>query len=49
MDVNGEKIERAAKGTPAALRSKVEFVLADVSTVELPAEAYDVAILSHSL
>jgi ubiquinone/menaquinone biosynthesis C-methylase UbiE len=49
MDVNGEKIERAAKGTPPALRSKVEFVLADVSTVELPAEAYDVAILSHSL
>lgn len=49
MDVNGEKIERAAKGTPAALRSKVGFLLADVSKVELSAEAYDVVILSHSL
>gem|GEM_PF-4791961 len=49
MDMNGEKIERAAESIPASLRPKVSFVVTDIAKVELPPGAYDVAILSHSL
>jgi len=49
MDMNGEKIERAAEATPASLRSKTSFVVADIADVELSPDAYDVAILAHSL
>ncbi|MGH8957220.1 MAG: class I SAM-dependent methyltransferase [Acidimicrobiia bacterium] len=49
MDMNGDKIERAAESIPAPLRPKVSFVVADIAKVELPPDAYDVAILSHSL
>ncbi|MGH8923834.1 MAG: class I SAM-dependent methyltransferase [Acidimicrobiia bacterium] len=49
MDPNKEKIERATEAVPASLRSKVSFVVEDITTVELPPDAYDVAILSHSL
>jgi 2-polyprenyl-3-methyl-5-hydroxy-6-metoxy-1,4-benzoquinol methylase len=49
MDMNGEKIERARAATPASLRSKTRFMVADIADVELSPDAYDVAILSHSL
>jgi ubiquinone/menaquinone biosynthesis C-methylase UbiE len=49
MDMNGEKIERATEATPASLRSKLNFVVADIAKVELSPNAYDMAILSHSL
>ena len=49
MDMNPEKIERAAEATPASLRAKTSFVVADIGRVELSPDAYDVAILSHSL
>lgn len=49
MDMNGEKIERAAETIPAALRPKVSLVMADIVKVDLSPDAYDIAILSHSL
>ena len=49
MDMNGEKIARAVAASPAALRSKVSFVVADGAKLDLASDAYDVAILSHSL
>jgi ubiquinone/menaquinone biosynthesis C-methylase UbiE len=49
MDMNGEKIERARETTPPSLRSKTSFVVADIGHVELSPDAYDVAILAHSL
>jgi 2-polyprenyl-3-methyl-5-hydroxy-6-metoxy-1,4-benzoquinol methylase len=49
MDMNGEKIKRATAATPASLLSKTSFVVADIAEVELSPDAYDVAILAHSL
>lgn len=49
IDMNGEKIERATEAIPPSLRSKTSFVVADIAEVELSPDAYDVAILSHSL
>lgn len=49
MDMNGEKIERAAEAIPPSLRSNTSFVVADIVQVELSPDAYDVAILAHSL
>jgi ubiquinone/menaquinone biosynthesis C-methylase UbiE len=49
MDPNEGKIERATEATPVSLRSKVSFVTADIAAVELSPDAYDVAILAHSL
>jgi len=49
MDMNGEKIERAVEATPSSLRSKTSFVVADIADVDLSPDAYDVAILAHSL
>lgn len=49
MDTNGEKIERAREATPPSLRSKTSFLVADIDQVELSPDAYDVAILAHSL
>ncbi|HJS71858.1 MAG TPA: class I SAM-dependent methyltransferase [Acidimicrobiia bacterium] len=49
MDTNREKIARAIGATPASLRSKTSFVVADIADVELSPDAYDVAILAHSL
>jgi ubiquinone/menaquinone biosynthesis C-methylase UbiE len=49
LDPNAEKIERAIDSTPEALRSKVRFRVADIADAELVQQAYDVAILSHSL
>ena len=49
LDPNAEKIERAIDSTSEALRSKVRFRVADIADAELVQQAYDVAILSHSL
>ncbi|HWL50110.1 MAG TPA: class I SAM-dependent methyltransferase [Acidimicrobiia bacterium] len=49
IDMNGEKIKRAAEAIPPSLRSKLNFVVADIAGVELSPDAYDVAILAHSL
>jgi ubiquinone/menaquinone biosynthesis C-methylase UbiE len=49
MDVNSAKIEQAEEAIPVSLRPKVSLVVADIATVELSPDAYDVAILSHSL
>jgi len=49
MDMNGEKIERAAETIPASLLPKVSLVVADIAKVELSLDSHDVAILSHSL
>ncbi len=49
MDMNGEKIERAGETIPASLRPKVSFVVTDIAKVDLSPDAYDIAILSHSL
>lgn len=49
LDPDEEKIERAKDATPVSLRSKVSFVNADIAEVELAPDAYDVAILAHSL
>jgi ubiquinone/menaquinone biosynthesis C-methylase UbiE len=49
LDPNEEKIRRANASTPMSLRSTTTFVAADVIRFELAADAYDVAILSHSL
>jgi len=49
MDMNAEKIKRATAATPASLASKTGFVVADIAEVELSPDAYDVAILAHSL
>ena len=49
LDPNAEKIERAIDSTPEPLRSKVRFRVADITDAELAQQAFEVAILSHSL
>lgn len=49
LDPNEEKIARATEAMPAPLRSKTSFAVADITEAELSPNAYDVAILSHSL
>jgi ubiquinone/menaquinone biosynthesis C-methylase UbiE len=49
LDPNAEKIERAIDNTPEPLRSKVRFRVADIADAELAQQAFEVAILSHSL
>ncbi|MEX2623930.1 MAG: class I SAM-dependent methyltransferase [Acidimicrobiia bacterium] len=49
LDPNAEKIEGAIDSTPEPLRSKVRFRVADIADAELAQQAFDVAILSHSL
>lgn len=49
MDMNAEKIERARGANPDSLRSKTSFVVADIGQAELFPDAFDVAILAHSL
>jgi len=49
LDPNDEKIERAKEAVPVSLRSKISFRTADIADVELSPDAYDVAILAHSL
>lgn len=47
--LNEDDSHRANASTPPSLRSKTTFEVADVNRSELAADAYDVAILSHSL
>lgn len=51
LDTDDAKIERAIGAIPKQLRSKVEFIVADITDaeLELPDKAFDVAVLSHSL
>jgi 2-polyprenyl-3-methyl-5-hydroxy-6-metoxy-1,4-benzoquinol methylase len=49
LDPVAECIERARLATPAHLRSTVTFQVADITTAELPPEAFDVVALSWSL
>jgi ubiquinone/menaquinone biosynthesis C-methylase UbiE len=49
LDPEEEKIRRANRTTPKSLRSRVSFVVGDVTEYELPPDAYDVVILAHSL
>jgi ubiquinone/menaquinone biosynthesis C-methylase UbiE len=49
IDPSGEAIARAKASTPAWLRRKVTFQVADVTTVQLPEAAFDVVVLSWSL
>jgi SAM-dependent methyltransferase len=49
LEPNSEKIDRAIDGMPEPLRSKVHFRVGDIADAELAQQAFDVAILSHSL
>lgn len=49
LDSNADKIERAIDSTPEPVRSKVRFRVADIADAELTPQAFEVAILSHSL
>ena len=49
LDPNAEKIQRATDNTPDPLRSRVHFRVADIADADLADQAFDVAILSHSL
>jgi ubiquinone/menaquinone biosynthesis C-methylase UbiE len=49
LDPAAESIERARLATPAHLRARVTFKVADITTVELPAGAFDIVALSWSL
>lgn len=49
IDTVAESIEIARTTIPDALRAKVSFELADITRVELPPAAFDVAVLSWSL
>ena len=49
LDPNEARIEQAIASTPEALAPIVTFRVADVATVNLPAAAFDVAVLSWSL
>jgi ubiquinone/menaquinone biosynthesis C-methylase UbiE len=49
IDPSDEAIARAKASTPAGLRSKVTFQVADVTTAQMPEAAFDVVVLSWSL
>jgi 2-polyprenyl-3-methyl-5-hydroxy-6-metoxy-1,4-benzoquinol methylase len=49
LDPDEEEIRKAIEATPPFLRSKVRFLVSDVTDHELPSDAYDVVILAHSL
>jgi ubiquinone/menaquinone biosynthesis C-methylase UbiE len=49
LDPLAASIEQARLDTPAHLRSKVTFQVADITTAQLPAAAFDVVALSWSL
>jgi len=49
LDIEEEEITAAIEATPDELKSKVTFKVADVVTDELPKDAYDLALFSHSL
>jgi 2-polyprenyl-3-methyl-5-hydroxy-6-metoxy-1,4-benzoquinol methylase len=49
LDPKEERVAMAIASTPEALTPIVTFRVADIGTVSLAAEAFDVAILSWSL
>lgn len=51
LDSKEKEIQQANGNSPAALRPKVRFMVADITDpeLELPQDAFEVAILSHSL
>lgn len=49
LDLDEQKIERAMADTPTALQPKVTFQAGDITDMDLPVDAFDVAILAHSL
>jgi ubiquinone/menaquinone biosynthesis C-methylase UbiE len=49
IDPSDEAITMAKASTPAGLRGKVTFAVADVTTAQLPQAAFDVVVLSWSL
>ena len=42
-------VEQARQATPAGLRGRVTFRVADATTADLPIAAFDVAVFSRSL
>src|ERR1700738_9726 len=49
VDPREKDIEQARQQTPEALRSRVTFVNADATTLDLPVRAFDVAVFSRSI
>lgn len=49
VDLDAEGIALAAEQLPEPLRSVVTFQVADITAIDLPAAAFDVALLSWSL
>jgi 2-polyprenyl-3-methyl-5-hydroxy-6-metoxy-1,4-benzoquinol methylase len=49
VDLDAESIALAPAQLPESLRSVVRFQVADITTLELPSETFDVAVLSWSL
>lgn len=50
IDPNENRIEQAIQSIPEALRSKVDFRVADITDDgDFPRDAFDLAILAHSL
>lgn len=49
LDPAAAAIEQARAESPERLKEKVSFAVADMTTVELPHAAFDVAVLSWSL
>ena len=49
IDPEEEMIRRAREAIPETIGAKVEFLASDINDVELAPDAYDVAILAHSL
>ena len=49
LDPDEEDVKQAIEDTPADLRPKLRFQVADILQADLPEEAFDVAILSYSL
>ena len=49
LDPQEPAIKLAQEHTPEALRSRVRFEAADITTVDLPEDAFDIALLSWSL
>lgn len=51
LETSDAKIQQAIDNTPGRLRGKVDFQVADITEagLELPNEAFEVAILAHSL
>jgi len=49
LDPNADALARAEVGAPKHLRSTVRFWPADITTAEVPVNAFDLAVLSWSL